>query len=174
MIKIKNSEGEKVLRKEAHHFKSLIEQSKEFAPNRKALFEMLESPSDYIEQMIPAQAKELNLSFLKLVDLYDLPFKQVSHLSSQLSDSKYLQFVAEDLSINESNLESHIEDEACIRLRGEKEIIFKEAEAIAKKFNSLKKKLNESGKNIALNNIIRSDFSGSWSVNQAHILTLQL
>ena len=174
MLKIKNPEGEKVLRKEAHHFKSLIEQAKEFAPNRKALFEMLESSTDYIEQMIPAQAKELNLGFLKLVDLYELPLKKVSHLSSQLANSKYLEFLEEDLTINESKIEAHIEDEAAIRLRGEKETIYKEAEAIAKKFNSLKSKLNANGKNPTLNNIIRSDYAGNWAVNQPHILTLQL
>lgn len=177
MITIPNPEVAKIQRNDAINFKGVIKRANRYAKSLEALYTLIASPSDYVADMLPEAAKQLELSFLKLVELYSLPLTPITQLAGELQDSEYLPFVVENedgIELDMETVEKHIEQTAVIELRGQKELLWKEAEKLSERLNALKYKLAKEGGAIQLANIIKSDYAGNWSPNKAFILTIQV
>lgn len=174
-MQIPNPELAKVMRSDAKAFASIVKRANNYAKDLEGLEALIASPKEYIESMLPNAAKELELSFLKLVDLYDLPFTQVMQLAGELKEAEYLPFIIEDkegLKLDDKAIEEYISKTAVIEVTGYKERIYKQAQKLSKDLNLLREDLKKDGVNIQLANIIRSDYAGNWQPNKPFILTL--
>lgn len=176
-MNIPNPEVAKILRSEVFAFDAVLRRAGRYVKTLEGLNKLLEDPKEYVEEMLPEAAKDLQLSFLKLVELYDLPYTQLSQIANDLRGSEYLEYVKETdqgLELDQEAISKHIEKTAVIELKGYREMIWKKAERLSKELNSLKGEINKTGSNIQLANIIKSDYAGNWSPNKAYILTINL
>ena len=174
-MKLPSPEIRKEIQREISHFKSLLRQANQLAPNLEQFRLMLDNPMLFIEDKIPLAAAELGLSFSKLVELYNLPYLKAKELSNQLRDSNYLEFVIEGkngLGLDAEKLEAYIDANAVIKLNPIRAKIYKKAEKVSKELNALRDELAQDGIRVQLSNIIKSDFQGIWSPNKQVILTM--
>lgn len=176
MIKLPNKAAEKEIINEANQYNEILFKASKYVGSLEDFLFLLENPTKYAQYRINEinpKAEELGLSLLKLCELYEIPLSTYQTIQKEASESPFAEFVEyqnERLQVNPDKLKEYIELNSKITLTPIQELAYKGAQKAAKAMNDTNQKLRGKGVFIPLQNLIRADHAGNWSVNELHIL----